>query len=121
MQKTDIGVPILRNVFTNVDFASAEVSVPQSLANKLDLDKPSLPLDGLITLALGVLTTLIYWSPIAMQNKFIVSNVIAWALGMVRFLRLICTHIREYNMIESLLFGGLLNCLIQLLLFLCLH
>lgn len=85
VQNIDIGVPILRNVFTDVDFASAELSVPQSLANKLDLDKPALPLDGLITLALGCITTLIYWSPVAMANKFIVSNFIAWSLGMVRF------------------------------------
>ena len=37
---SDIGVPILRNVFPNVDFANAEVPVPQMVAEKLDRDKP---------------------------------------------------------------------------------
>lgn len=53
------------------------------MADKLELDKPSLPLDGLITLALGVIATLVYWTPAAMENKFLISNAIAWAIGMV--------------------------------------
>jgi len=73
----------------------------------MSLDNPTLPLDGLITLGLGVLCTLIYWAPAAMEQKFLISNgmlqtaswsqsfellissffllnnpVIAWALGM---------------------------------------
>mmetsp|Transcript_10966 Transcript_10966/g.21135 ORF Transcript_10966/g.21135 Transcript_10966/m.21135 type:complete len:216 (+) Transcript_10966:1-648(+) len=42
-----------------------------------------LPLDGVLTLGMGVLCTLAYWAPVAMENKFLVSNVIAWALAMV--------------------------------------
>jgi len=82
---SDIGIPILRNVFPNVDFANAEVPVPQMVADKLDLDKPALPLDGLVTLGLGVLCTAVYWAPVAggMEGKFLISNAIAWALGMV--------------------------------------
>jgi len=79
---SDIGVPILRNVFPNVDFANAEVAIPKILAEKLDLDKPTLPLDGLVTLGLGIVATLLYWAPAAMEQKFLVSNAIAWALGM---------------------------------------
>mmetsp|Transcript_33482 Transcript_33482/g.71373 ORF Transcript_33482/g.71373 Transcript_33482/m.71373 type:complete len:459 (-) Transcript_33482:43-1419(-) len=80
---SDIGVPILRNMFPGVDFAEAEVPVPRGLAEKLDLDKPALPLDGLVTLGLGLLCTLVYWAPAAMEQKFLISNAIAWALGMV--------------------------------------
>jgi hypothetical protein len=71
---SDIGVPILRNVFPNVDFANAEVAIPKILAEKLDLDKPTLPLDGLVTLGLGIVATLLYWAPAAMEQKFLVSN-----------------------------------------------
>ena len=70
----DIGVPLLRNAFPGVDFANSEVPVPKALAEKLNLDKPSLPLDGLVTLGLGVLCTLIYWAPAAMEQKFLISN-----------------------------------------------
>ena len=70
----DIGVPLLRNTFPGIDFSNADVPVPKVLAEKLNLDKPSLPLDGLITLGLGVLCTLIYWAPAAMEQKFLISN-----------------------------------------------
>ena len=80
---SDVGVPILRNIFPQYDFSNAEVEVPKGLAKLLDLDKPSLPVDGLITLGIGVFCALIYWTPIALEQKFLVSNVIAWALGMV--------------------------------------
>jgi hypothetical protein len=80
---SDICVPILRNIFPRFDFANAEVQVPTSVTNLLDLEKPSLPFDGLVTLGIGALCTLVYWTPIALEQKFIVSNVIAWALGMV--------------------------------------
>lgn len=80
---SDIGVPLLRNAFPGVDFAAAEVPVPQVLADKLELDKPALPLDGLVTLGLGVICTLVYWAPAAMEQKFLISNAIAWALAMV--------------------------------------
>ena len=70
----DIGVPLLRNTFPGIDFSNADVPVPNVLAEKLNLDKPSLPLDGLITLGLGVLCTLIYWAPAAMEQKFLISN-----------------------------------------------
>ena len=79
---SDIGVPILRNIFPNVDFSTAEIPVSDAVAEKLDLDKPALPLDGLITLGFGILCGIIYWLPIAMENKFIVSNFIAWAIGL---------------------------------------
>jgi minor histocompatibility antigen H13 len=80
---SDIFVPILRNIFPEYDFANAEVEVPEGVANVLDLDKPSLPVDGLVTLGIGVLCTLVYWTPIALEQKFLVSNFIAWSLGMV--------------------------------------
>lgn len=78
---SDIGVPILRNLVPSV--ADAKVSIPESLAEQLDLDEPELPLDGLITLGLGILCSVAYWAPVAMEQKFLVSNVIAWSLGMV--------------------------------------
>lgn len=80
---SDIGVPLLRNTFPGVDFAKTDVPLPKIVADKLNLDKPSLPLDGLVTLGLGVLCTLIYWAPASMEQKFLISNAIAWALGMV--------------------------------------
>ncbi len=51
-------MPLLRNTFPGVDFAKTNVPLPKIVADKLDLDKPSLPLDGLVTLGLGVLCTL---------------------------------------------------------------
>ena len=38
---SDICVPILRNIFPRFDFANAEVQVPTSVTNLLDLEKPS--------------------------------------------------------------------------------
>ena len=68
-------------VLVSVLVADAEIELPDGLAKKFDVDK--LPVDGLITLGLGVLCTLVYWTPIALENKFIVSNFLAWGLGMV--------------------------------------
>ena len=78
---SDIGVPLLRNLLPGVDFGTAEIDLPNRPAKTLDVDRP--PIDGLITLGLGLLCTVVYWAPVAMENKFLVSNVIAWALGMV--------------------------------------
>mmetsp|Transcript_27535 Transcript_27535/g.43327 ORF Transcript_27535/g.43327 Transcript_27535/m.43327 type:complete len:437 (-) Transcript_27535:212-1522(-) len=78
---SDIGVPLLRNLFPSVDFGTAEIELPEGIAKKLDVDR--LPIDGLITLGLGLLCTVVYWAPVALENKFIMSNFIAWSLGMV--------------------------------------
>ena len=78
---SDVGVPILRNVLPQ-SFAETEVAVPKRVADRLELYPPSLPLDGLTTLALGLAATVIYWSPIALESKFLVSNALAWALAM---------------------------------------
>jgi len=78
---SDIGVPLLRNLFPSVDFGTAEIELPEVIAKKLDVDR--LPIDGLITLGLGLLCTVVYWAPVALENKFLISNAIAWALGMV--------------------------------------
>jgi len=79
---SDVGVPILRNVLP-ASFAEAEVAVPKKVADRLDLDPPTLPFDGLTTLALGLASTAIYWSPsIGLESKYLVSNALAWALAM---------------------------------------
>jgi len=78
---SDIGVPLLRNLLP-ASFSSTEIEVPEKVANKLQLDPPTLPLDGLTTLVIGILCTALYWSPIAMEQKFLLSNFIAWALAM---------------------------------------
>jgi len=70
---SDVGVPILRNVLPS-SFAETELDVPESLAKKLNLNPPTVPLDGVVTLVLGILASVYYWSPIAMTQKFIVSN-----------------------------------------------
>lgn len=74
-------MPILRNLFPDVDFVNEEIPIPDKLAEKIDLDKPALPLDGLVTLGFGLLCTIAYWLPVAMENKFLISNAIAWAIG----------------------------------------
>jgi len=80
---SDIGVPILRNVLP-AEFAEAKVTVPDSIAEVLKMEgERELPLDGLVTLALGVGATAAYWAPFPMEQKFILSNVIAWAIGMI--------------------------------------
>lgn len=78
---SDVGVPILRNVLPS-SFAEAEVTIPTKVAKAIDLDPPTLPVDGITTLALGLLCTAVYWAPVAMTQKFLVSNAIAWALAM---------------------------------------
>jgi minor histocompatibility antigen H13 len=89
---SDIGVPILRATFPSIDFSSAEISIPNNtlVKNIIGLNKnedqsttTKLPLDGIITLGIGLLFTVIYWSPIPMEQKFIISNILAWALGMI--------------------------------------
>ena len=70
---SDIGVPLLRNLLP-ASFSSTEIEVPEKVANKLQLDPPTLPLDGLTTLVIGILCTALYWSPIAMKQKFLLSN-----------------------------------------------
>lgn len=80
---SDISVPLLRNVLPE-SFAEAKVPLSPSLKQvfKLDEETEDLPLDGLVTLGLGIVCTLAYWAPVAMQQKFLVSNFIAWALAM---------------------------------------
>lgn len=87
---SDVGVPILRNILPFEGFATAKVEAPQWLTNALIDEKDGdvleqdqkLPLDGLITLGLGLSCTAAYWAPFAMEQKFILSNFIAWALAM---------------------------------------
>lgn len=72
---SDIGVPLLRNVLPE-SFASTKIKVPNKIKKilKLDDDFDELPLDGLTTLFLGIACTIGYWSPIVMEQKFILSN-----------------------------------------------
>ena len=72
---SDIGVPLLRNIFPE-SFSTAKVKVPEQLQKIVDIDEDvtELPLDGLSTLLLGIACTIGYWSPIAMEQKFILSN-----------------------------------------------
>jgi hypothetical protein len=86
---TDIGVPLLRNAFPGIDFSAAEIPVPTALAKKMGLENPALPLDGLITLGLGVMCTLIYWAPAAMEQKFLISNGMMQLAPLVVFLVLL--------------------------------
>jgi len=71
---SDIGVPILRNVLPS-EFATTKVTVPDSIAELLKLEgENELPLDGLVTLLLGLGCTAAYWAPFPMEQKFILSN-----------------------------------------------
>jgi len=80
---SDIGVPILRNVLP-AEFAETKVTVPDEIAELLKMEgERELPLDGLVTLVLGLGCTAAYWAPFPMEQKFILSNVIAWAIGMI--------------------------------------
>jgi len=78
---SDIGVPILRNIFPE-DFATKNINIPKKVSRSLGIGTDELPLDGLVTLALGILCTGVYWAPVVMEQKFLVSNFIAWALAM---------------------------------------
>ena len=79
---SDIGVPLLRNVLPE-SFSSKRISIPKIIAGQLELEEPSLPLDGLTTLFIGFFCAVAYWLPTTMAQKFIVSNVIAWSIAMV--------------------------------------
>jgi len=81
---SDIGVPILRNLLPE-EFASAKVEAPKKVAEYFELEgaMKDLPVDGLVTLAIGIGAIAAYWSPVPMESKFILSNLIAWAIGMV--------------------------------------
>lgn len=72
---SDIGVPLLRNLLPD-SFAKTQIMVSDQVKSifKLDDDVEELPLDGLITFFLGIVCTIGYWSPIAMEQKFILSN-----------------------------------------------
>ena len=71
---SDVSVPILRNILPE-SFAKGTVPVPKKLAQSLDGGLVNeLPLDGVVTLGLGVLCTVLYWGPVAMEQKFLVSN-----------------------------------------------
>ena len=70
---SDIGVPLLRNVLPEA-FSKAKVKVPEKVSNMFGLSGEDLPLDGLTTLILGLGCTVAYWSPFAMEQKFLVSN-----------------------------------------------
>lgn len=77
---SDVGVPILRNVFPE-NFATGKIKVSsEKVAEKLGVEE--LPLDGVVTLVLGLVCTAVYWAPVVMEQKFLVSNFIAWALAM---------------------------------------
>lgn len=80
---SDIGVPLLRNVLPE-SFATTKIKVSNEIKKilKLDDEFDELPLDGLTTLFLGIACTIGYWSPIAMEQKFILSNFLAWSLAM---------------------------------------
>jgi len=81
---SDIGVPILRNLLPR-ECAEAVVEAPEKVAEFFELedDRKDLPLDGLVALGIGIGAVAAYWSPVPMESKFIVSNCIAWAIGMV--------------------------------------
>lgn len=79
---SDIGVPLLRNILPE-SFSSKRLPVSNGFANKLGLDEPSLPIDGLTTLLLGIVCSIVYWLPTTMAQNFIVSNIIAWSIAMV--------------------------------------
>ena len=70
---SDIGVPLLRNVLPD-SFAEAKVKVPDRISKALGFGGDDLPLDGLTTLILGIGCTAAYWAPVAMEQKFLVSN-----------------------------------------------
>ena len=70
---SDIGVPLLRNVLPGA-FAESKVKVPNKVSEFFGLGDEDLPLDGLVTLILGIACTAAYWAPIAMEQKFLVSN-----------------------------------------------
>jgi len=70
---SDIGVPLLRNVLPS-SFAEGKVKVPPRVSKAFGFGDEDLPLDGLTTLILGIGCTAAYWSPIAMDQKFLVSN-----------------------------------------------
>lgn len=70
---SDIGVPLLRNVLPS-SFAQGKVKVPNRVSRFVGLGDEDLPLDGLTTLILGIGCTAAYWSPIAMDQKFLLSN-----------------------------------------------
>jgi len=77
---SDVGVPILRNVIPSI--ADATIPLPEKLRDE-EKDVTSLPLDGVITLLFGLACTVAYWIPsYGMEQKFIISNGLAWAIAM---------------------------------------
>jgi hypothetical protein len=70
---SDVSVPLLRNILPS-SFADSKVKLPEKISSKLGLGDEDLPLDGLTALILGIGCTAAYWSPFAMEHKFLVSN-----------------------------------------------
>lgn len=70
---SDVGVPLLRNILPE-KFAETKVKVPNKISELFGLGEEDLPLDGLTALILGIGCTAAYWSPFAMEQKFVFSN-----------------------------------------------
>lgn len=64
---------LVRNLLPE-GFSSGKVKVPKKVSDAFGLVDEELPLDGLVTLLLGLSFTAAYWSPFAMEQKFLVSN-----------------------------------------------
>ena len=93
---SDVSVPILRNLLPPA-FAKGTIQVPKKIAQSLDGGLVTeLPVDGIVTLALGLLCTVLYWAPVAMEQKFLVSNC-KFFLFMVILLRhlLLCSFLMD--------------------------
>ena len=75
----DIGAPLLRGLLEE----APSIPVPAPIVEALALEEREVPLPNVLAPALGVLATAVYWSPaLAMEQKFLVSNLIAWSIGM---------------------------------------
>eukprot|EP00587_Corethron_hystrix_P004966 CAMPEP_0113312650 /NCGR_PEP_ID=MMETSP0010_2-20120614/9402_1 /TAXON_ID=216773 ORGANISM="Corethron hystrix, Strain 308" /NCGR_SAMPLE_ID=MMETSP0010_2 /ASSEMBLY_ACC=CAM_ASM_000155 /LENGTH=414 /DNA_ID=CAMNT_0000168531 /DNA_START=208 /DNA_END=1452 /DNA_ORIENTATION=+ /assembly_acc=CAM_ASM_000155 len=99
--------PLLRAAVPWDDFADKQISVPKPVGKFLSSTSESqetLPLDGVLALGLGIALLAIYWSPaIAITDKFLVSNVMAWSIGMVS---LAAVNISSFQT-GAILLGGL--------------
>lgn len=93
---SDVSVPVLRNLLPE-SFAKSTVPVPKKWAQSLDGGMVNeLPLDGVVTLGLGLLCTAFYWAPVVMEQKFLVSN--------CKFLFEICPPFHGFSIMDSSLF-----------------
>lgn len=99
-------MPLLRAALPGGGFGEQKIAVPAAVGRGLGAweNDEELPADGVAALGLGLALLAVYWYPgIALTDKFLVSNVLAWSIGMASLAAIELSSFRT----GAILLGGL--------------